>query len=206
MSVAMMTGWTNKSRSARHDIATGIEVSKIKISSDILTISSIQGVRIMKKISRRKFVVGTGAAVSLAAAGACMCPKTGRATITGVGSTPDINPEAYTITDGDIRIDMDKEPRLKIIGEAVKVLDEKLKVPLIIVQETQGTYIAVSIKCTHRGVEVEYKSNDKCFKCASLGGSRFKTDGTKIKGFASGPLKLFPASLEDNTLKIDMAK
>ena len=158
----------------------------------------------MKKISRRKFVIGSGAVVSVAAAGACICTKTGRATITGVGSTPEINPEACTVSDGGLRIDMEKEPRLKSIGEAVKVLDEKLEVPLIIVQETQGAYIAVSIKCTHRGVEVEYKSDNKCFKCASLGGSRFKTDGTKIKGFAKGPLKSYPASLEGNILKIDM--
>jgi len=160
----------------------------------------------MKKISRRKFVASSGAVVSVAAAGACMCTKTGRATITGVGSTPDINPEAYTIADDGLRIDMDKEPRLKIIGNAVKILDEKLKVPLIIVQETQGAYIAVSIKCTHRGVEVEYKSDDKCFKCASLGGSKFKTDGEKIKGFANGPLKSFPASLEGDILKIGMTR
>lgn len=159
----------------------------------------------MKKISRRKFVVGSGAAVSVAAAGTCMCTKTGRATITGVGSTPDINPEACTFSDGGLRIDLDKESRLRSIGEAVKVLDEKLEVPLIIVQKTQGTYIAVSIKCTHRGVEVEYKSDDKCFKCASLGGSKFKTDGTKIKGFASGPLMSFPVIQQDNTLKIDIA-
>lgn len=160
----------------------------------------------MKKISRRKFVIASGAAVSVAAAGTCMCTKTGQATITGVGTTPAINPEACTITDSDLRIDMGKEPRLKTIGDAVKILDEKLKEPLIIVHKTQGTYIAASIKCTHRGVEVEYKPNDKCFKCASLGASRFKTDGTKIKGFAKGPLKSYPAKLEGNILKIDITK
>ena len=159
----------------------------------------------MKKISRRRFVVGSGAAVSIAAAGIC-CTKTGRATITGVGTTPAINPEACAITDKELRIDLDKELRLKTIGNAVKILDDKLKEPLIIVQETQGTYIAASIKCTHRGVEVEYRPDDKCFKCAGLGRSRFKTDGTKISGFAKMPLKSYPVSLKDNVLKIDMAK
>jgi len=159
----------------------------------------------MKKVSRRKFFIGSGVAVSVAAAGACMCGKSGVAAITGVGSTPDITPEACTIVDGGLTIDLKKEPRLKSIGQAVKVLDEKLKDSLIIVQETQGKYIAVSIKCTHRGVEVEYKSDDKCFKCASLGGSKFKTDGTKIKGFAHGPLKSYSASAEGDILKIDMA-
>jgi len=48
----------------------------------------------MKKISRRKFVIASGAAASVAAAGTCMCTKTGRATITGVGTTPAINPES----------------------------------------------------------------------------------------------------------------
>jgi len=35
-----------------------------------------------------------------------------------------------------------------------------------------------------------------------LGRSKFKTDGEKNKGFANGPLKSFPASLEGNILKI----
>ena len=159
----------------------------------------------MKKESRRNVIIGSGVAVSVAAGG-CMCTKTGWATITGVGHTPAINSEAYTISGKCLSVDITKEPRLKAVGDAVKVLDEKLEDPIIIVQEKQDTYIAVSIKCTHRGVEVEYKSDDKCFECASLGGSRFKTDGTKIKGFAKGPLKSYPICLEDNILTIDIPK
>ncbi len=156
----------------------------------------------MKKLTRRKFVIGSGVAVS--AAGACMCTKTGLATITGVGATPEINSEACTVADNELRIDLEKEPRLKAVGDAVKILDEKLKKPLIIVQEEQGKYIVASIQCTHRGVEVEYKPDDKCFKCASLGGSQFKTDGTKIKGFAKGALESYSASLENNVLIINI--
>ncbi|MCF7957248.1 MAG: Rieske 2Fe-2S domain-containing protein [Phycisphaerae bacterium] len=156
----------------------------------------------MKKISRRKFIIGSGVAVSVA--GGCMCTKTGRATLTGVGNTPAIDPAAYTITNSELRIDLDKEPRLKPIGSAVKILDETLKVPLVIVQKEEGVYIATSIKCTHRGVEVEYRPEDKCFRCASLGGSEFKTDGTKIKGFAKGPLKSYPTAMEGHVLKIDI--
>ena len=156
----------------------------------------------MKKPTRRKFIIASGVAVSVG--GACICTQTGRATITGVGSTPEINSEACTVTGSELIIDLEKEPRLKSIGSAVKILDEKLKTPLIIVQEAQGKYMIASLKCTHRGVEVEYKPDDKCFKCASLGGSRFKTDGTKIKGFAKEPLKSYSASLEDDVLKIDI--
>ena len=85
--------------------------------------------------------------------------------------------------------------------EAVRTrVDSNLEDSLIVVRTTEDAYVAASIKCTHRGVEVEYRSEDKCFQCASLGGSRFKTSGEKIRGFAKGPLKTYPISCDDNTL------
>lgn len=160
----------------------------------------------MKKISRKAFLIGGATAVATAAAGACLCTKTGWATISGVGATPAIAPDAYSIEkEQSIRIYLDKVPELALVGGSVKILDANINDSLIVVRESADLYLAASIKCTHRGVEVEYRADNKCFQCASLGGSRFKTDGENVSGFAKGPLKTYPTSREDNTVIIRLA-
>ncbi len=153
----------------------------------------------MKKISRKAFLAG-GVTV---AAGACLCSKTGRATLFGVGATPSIDPDAYDVgEDKSITIRLDRVPELASIGGSVKILDSNMDDSLIVARMAEDVYVAASIECTHRGVEVEYRADDKCFKCASLGGSMFKTDGEKIRGFANGPLKTYPVSSEGNILTV----
>ncbi len=160
----------------------------------------------MKKISRKAFLIG-GATAAAAATGACLCTKTGWATISGVGATPAIASDAYTIEehDGTIHIIIEKAPELALVGGAVKISDSRIRDALIVVRETEDVYVAASIQCTHRGVEVEYRAEDKCFQCASLGGSRFKTNGEKIGGFAKGPLKTYPTAREGNTLVVRLS-
>jgi Rieske Fe-S protein len=157
----------------------------------------------MNKISRKAFLAGGATAVAAAAAGACLCTKTGWATISGVGATPSIAPGAYDReNDSSIRVHLDKVPELAQVGGSVKIVDASLPDALILVRETDDAYLAASIRCTHRGVEVEYRPEDKCFQCASLGGSRFKISGEKVSGFAIGPLKTYPVSRQDNSLVI----
>jgi Rieske Fe-S protein len=157
----------------------------------------------VKKISRKAFLVGGATVIATAAAGACLCTKTGWATISGVGATPAIAPDAYSIgKDKNIRICLEKVPELAMVGGSIKVVDANINDSLIVVRETEDVYVAASIKCTHRGVEVEYRADDKCFECASLGGSRFKTNGEKVCGFAKSPLKTYPTSREDKILVV----
>ena len=159
----------------------------------------------MKKISRKTFLVG-GAVAAAVAAGACLCTKTGWATISGVGDTPSIAPDAYDIgEDESIRIRLDRVPELAFDGGSIKILDSNINDSLIIVRITEDLYVASSIKCTHRGVEVEYRADDKCFKCASIGGSTFKTSGEKIRGFAKSPLEAYSISSEGNTLVVRLS-
>ena len=158
----------------------------------------------MGKLTRRDFVIGGTSALTITA-GACMCTKTGRATITGIGATQQINPDAYDVEDNILKIHLDKEPKLMTPGGAVKVRDEKIADTLIVVRQSEDVFIAASINCTHRGVEVEYQPDEQCFKCASLGSSKFAVDGEKIKGFARKPLKTYPAELKQDILVVDMS-
>lgn len=157
----------------------------------------------MTRISRKAFLAGGATAVATVAAGDCLCTKTGWATVTGVGATPSIAADAYSVgTDSSIRIRLEKVPELAGVGGAVKIVDANLKDALIVIRETEDAFVVASIRCTHRGVEVEYRPEQKCLQCASLGGSQFKITGEKISGFAEGPLKTYPASREDGMLVI----
>ena len=160
----------------------------------------------MNKISRKAFLAGGATAVAAAAAGACLCTKTGWATISGVGATPSIAPDAYEReNDNSIKVHLDRVPELAQVGGSVKIVDARLPDALIVVREAEDAYLAASIKCTHRGVEVEYRPDDKCFQCASLGGSRFKTSGEKVSGFAKGPLKTYTVARQGNSLVIRLS-
>ena len=159
----------------------------------------------MKKMSRKTFLIGGATAATVAAAGTCVCSKTVRATITGVGSTPPMDLNAYEVAKGGaLRIQLNKVPELKEVGGAVKVIDPSISGSLIVVRETKESYVAASLHCTHRGVEVEYEAEDNCFECASLGGSRFGIEGEKISGFAKGPLKTYPVSIDQDVLIVSI--
>ncbi len=156
----------------------------------------------MKKISRKQFLAG-GAVAAVAATGACLCTKTGWATITGVGNTPELDQAAYEIADdGSIEIRLDLAGELAKPGGSVKITADGLVDSLIIARTGDETYVAASIHCTHRGVEVEYRSENGCFKCASLGGSKFETNGKNRGGFANSPLKTYAVVREGERLLV----
>ena len=143
----------------------------------------------MTKISRRKFI----GEIAVAGTGACVCGLSGYATFTKTGSTPPIPDRAYTIENKKVKIALDKVAELGKVGGSVKITDTKLPQPIIVARIADAEYAVLSIKCPHRGAEVEYKHDAKMFRCASLGHSTFATDGTLLKGLASRSLTKFEA-------------
>ena len=95
-----------------------------------------------------------------------------------------------------MRIDLAKVPTLGKVGRSVKIIDPKLPQSLIIGRSGDTEYVVVSIKCPHRGVEVEYTPAAKQFRCASLGHSTFALDGTYKNGLAKKSLTKFDAKLD----------
>lgn len=155
----------------------------------------------MSRINRRKFIKG------VVVAGTCACGMSGCATFTKTGSTPSIPAGAYTVENKSIKIALDKVPELAQTGGAVKIIDTRLPQPVIVGRSGDADYAVVSIKCPHRGVEVEYKHADKQFRCASIGHSTFAMDGTCKKGMTKKSLSRFDAKLDPsnkNTLIISL--
>lgn len=158
----------------------------------------------MKNITRRNMVAAIGAA----GAGTCVCGmNSGCATFSKVGKTPPIPGDAYTVDDKAIRISLDKTPELSEVGGAVKIIDKRLPDRLIVARTGDAEYAVVSLLCTHRNVEVEYRHQSSEFRCASLGHSKFAVDGSKKKGLAKKPLSSYVAALDpasDNLLVITL--
>ena len=148
----------------------------------------------MLKISRKKFILG--AVVAGAGAGACLCGLNGCATLSKIGGVPAIKTGACIFDKGNLKIVLSKVPELKVVGGSVKVIDSRLVEPVIIVRTGESDYAVVSIKCPHRGVEVEYRHKEQQFRCASLGHSTFKLDGSLKRGLAKKALTRYDAIVD----------
>jgi Rieske Fe-S protein len=147
----------------------------------------------MKKVTRRSLVAAIGAV----GAGTCVCGLNGGcATFSKVGQTPAITAGAYAVDGKVMRISLDKVPELAAVGGSVKVIDPRLPTSIIIARTGEVEYAAVSLLCPHRGVEVEYQHEQQRFRCASLGHSKFATDGTLKKGLTKKSLSRYIATLD----------
>lgn len=147
----------------------------------------------MKPITRRKAV----ATIGLASAGVCVCGLNGGcATFTKKGKTEALDTAAYLIEGKSVKIALDKAPLLGAVGGSVKLIDARLPTSLIVARTGAADYVAVSLHCPHRGVEVEYQHEHQCFSCASLGNSKFGTDGSLKKGLAKKGLTQYEAKLD----------
>lgn len=156
----------------------------------------------MGECSRRQFLKrGT---VRLAVTSTCLCGINGCATITKIGDTPSINPDAFTLTKNILTIDLSKEAILSKVGGAVKIRHSDIPNGVIIARVAEQRFEVASLLCTHRGVEVEYDQEQTNFKCASLGGSRYGINGKNLSGPASEPLREYEATLRDGVLRIEI--
>ena len=153
----------------------------------------------MNKINRRVFIE------TAALAGACACGLTGCATFTKIGDTPPIESAAYKVEPPDkITVTLNKAPSLAATGKAVKIVDPALSDPLIIARVEQDKYVVASLLCPHRSVELEYQPDNKRFRCASLGHSKFALDGHKLGGPTPRGIKAYTAFVADGILTIKL--
>ena len=72
---------------------------------------------------------------------------------------------------------------------------------IIIAQTKTGTYIAVSVNCTHQGVPVKYFVNTNKFICPAHG-SIFSANGSVVSGPSGSPLKQYTVTQSGTVLTI----
>lgn len=154
----------------------------------------------MSDLSRRDFVKKT--ATKAAAVSACVCGLGSCASYTKVGNTPAANPQALAFRDNVLTIDLSKEPNLSRIGGSAKILHAGIPDGLIVAHVEEDRFEVVSLLCTHRGVEVDYRHQQADFQCASIGGSIFTLNGQNVSGPAPRPLRDYGANVRDGILTI----
>ena len=72
---------------------------------------------------------------------------------------------------------------------------------IIIARTTTGSYIAVSMACTHQGTTLVYEGNNNRFYCNNHG-STFSNTGTVNNGPASTNLKQYSTTLNGTMLRV----
>lgn len=74
----------------------------------------------------------------------------------------------------------------------------------LLVWRTGTTLAAASVLCTHLGCEVTYAPAANTLDCPCHG-SRFRTDGSVLRGPARRPLRTYRATLRGETLHLESA-
>ncbi len=72
---------------------------------------------------------------------------------------------------------------------------------VIVAHTTSGSYVAVSLACTHAGSTVYYDPGSNHFMCPAHG-SVFATNGSVINGPASSPLATYHTALSGTSLRV----
>ena len=72
---------------------------------------------------------------------------------------------------------------------------------IIVARTKSGTYVAVSVACTHEGTSVVYEEKNDRFHCPNHG-SNFADNGSVINGPASSPLTSYTTTLNGSSLRV----
>jgi Rieske Fe-S protein len=97
----------------------------------------------------------------------------------------------------EIPLNLIDTPELKPIGGIYHLSVEDLEREILVAHVAPDQFVAVDIKCTHRGCDLNYDSNGKKFVCPCHG-SEFDLSGVVTKGPASRPLNHYSAVLKDD--------
>ena len=106
-----------------------------------------------------------------------------------------------TPTDGVASLPMADFPELSQSGGQAVISVAGVKGMVVVFQRPDGSYGAVSQKCTHAGCKVAYEGGEDQLQCRCHG-SAFSPDGAVVNGPAKEPLKTYPVQVEGDTLMV----
>ncbi len=99
----------------------------------------------------------------------------------------------------EIPLRIEDTPDLKPIGGAYHLEIEDLEKNILVVHVSENKYVAVDIKCTHKGCDVEYKKEDKGFVCPCHG-SEYDLSGEVVKGPSKTALQSYRVTVTDEEI------
>ena len=95
----------------------------------------------------------------------------------------------------EIPINLTDTPELKNVGGTYHLEVEDLQRDILVVHQTKDNYIAVDLKCKHRGCDVNYDGDLHKFVCPCHG-SEYDLGGRVLKGPTKAPLSYYHAELK----------
>jgi len=107
-------------------------------------------------------------------------------------------------TSADVReipINLTDTPELKPVGGTYHLEIEDTSQDILVVHTAPDNFIAVDLKCTHRGCDVNYDSDGKKFVCPCHG-SEYDLYGRNTKGPAQKPLNYYHAELKGDEVNV----
>ena len=124
----------------------------------------------------------------------------------GVSTTLKAAEGSFVLEGKSLVLDLSKNIVLKTPGSSIKlsIINNKVITKIMVLCSDQGSYKAVPNKCTHGGMELEYKYSEKIIRCVSFGKSEFDLTGKVLKGPAPTPLKIYPVSVKSDKLLITL--
>lgn len=157
-----------------------------------------QNENFMEKVSRRKFLKIAGLL-----AGGSMLGTAPLFSGCGFPVAPALQENSYLVEKGKVTIMLDKATELNAIGGAASIINSIENLCLIIARKDEQEYIVAANECTHREKPIGYDHDAGLFICAS-GKSKFKMDGSVVKGPADKPLRIYETQLKEDNLIINL--
>jgi Rieske Fe-S protein len=96
-------------------------------------------------------------------------------------------------------------PELEKVGGAYRLQIDDLDKDIIVVHVSRERYVAMDIKCTHKGCNVDYKPDEKIFQCPCHE-SAFDLKGIPNGGPATKPLGTYKTYLNGEELVVLMGE
>ena len=101
----------------------------------------------------------------------------------------------------EIPINLIDTPELKPVGGTYHLEVEDLQRDILVVHQAENTFIAVDIKCKHRGCDVGYDTDAKKFVCPCHG-SEYDLGGRVLKGPTTASLSYYHAELKGDEVLV----
>ncbi len=116
------------------------------------------------------------------------------------------DPQAWSLQNGTVRIDLPRVPELDAPGSAVRLEGQGIDPRLLVFRGDDGRYHAVANRCTHMGRRMDVIAGSNTIECCSVSKSTFTYDGQPVGGAAKRPVTTYPVSLEGDTLTITLSQ
>jgi nitrite reductase/ring-hydroxylating ferredoxin subunit len=89
--------------------------------------------------------------------------------------------DAVKIEPGLVTVDLARTPELGRTGGAVKIVDEKRNLRILVARPAKDRFVALDEKCTHGGGALTYVHRHQHLYCTCWGHSKFALDGSVIR-------------------------